>query len=56
MKSLLTILVILILKFNSSEAKIIYTDPMDNAQFVNTENNIIISFDGNILSRNLRSK
>ncbi|HMQ68919.1 MAG TPA: aryl-sulfate sulfotransferase [Ignavibacteria bacterium] len=56
MKSILTILVILFSNFNLTNAKIIYTDPTDNAGSVNTENNIIISFDEKILTRDITSK
>lgn len=55
MKTLLVISIIFLLSL-SVKAKIIYLEPVMDAKFVNTENNIIIGFDDFILSTKLNFK
>jgi len=55
MKITILLLAFLIAGFNTSQAKIVYSDPVNNAQHVSIENNIIFTFDGLITSSDLNS-
>ncbi|HMQ68921.1 MAG TPA: aryl-sulfate sulfotransferase [Ignavibacteria bacterium] len=55
MKATVLFLVFLFAGINISQAKIIYSDPVNNAQYVSIENNIIFTFDGNITGSDLNS-
>lgn len=55
MKTIILLIVLLFAGNNLSKAKVIYSDPVNNAQYVSIENNIIFTFDGNITSSDLSS-
>ena len=55
MKITILLLAFLFAGYNITQAKILYSDPVNNAQYVSIENNIIFTFDGNITGTDLNS-
>lgn len=55
MKTTFLFLVFLLACLDNMHAEIIYTDPVINAKYVSIDNNVIISFDGKIITSDLYS-